>query len=94
MPRDKYRHFVLWDNGDGSVLCCGGWDNSGSQKGCFKYAGEEWLDLGDILLDDRVASSAVELSDGRYWICGGGYELMRLHITVTSCDEWCTSAGA
>ncbi len=71
MPSAKYAHFAMWDDGDKSVLCCGGEDVP--RTGCFKYAGDEWIDLGDILLHERGYSSAAELSDGRYWIAGGGY---------------------
>ncbi len=76
MPDGKYAHFAIWDRVDGSALCCGGYDDASSQlKRCYKYAGADWLDMGDVLIHERRASSAVELSDGRYWISGGeGYE--------------------
>ncbi len=71
MPSENYAHFAMWDDYDKTVLCCGGWDSV--HKGCFEYAGDEWNDLGDILLHARGYSSAAELHDGSYWISGGGY---------------------
>ncbi len=74
MPNYKYSHFAVWDKSDESALCCGGWDGGDTSieyKQCFKYAGEEWMDLGDILKHIRIWSSAAELNDGRYWIAGG-----------------------
>ncbi len=70
MPHRKGDHFAMWDDVDQSVLCCGG-DPTTEYKRCFKYTGDEWIDLGDILRLPRRFASAVELSDGRYWITGG-----------------------
>ena len=82
MPRGKFAHVALWDNRDQSVLCCGGGDQVGDPRQCFKYTGAEWMNLGDILIGDRSFSSTVELSDGRYWISGDGgkYEQLKRHI--------------
>ncbi len=71
MPEEKGAHFAMWDNVDQSVLCCGGNPTSSEYKRCFKYTGEEWMDLGDVLRHPRRYSSAAKLSDGRYWIAGG-----------------------
>ncbi len=70
MPNANYYDFAMWDNGDNSVLCCGGSPSSLYQN-CYKYSGYKWIDLGDILLHDRIYSSAAQLRDGRYWISGG-----------------------
>ncbi len=80
MPKSRYYNFAMWDNDVRSVLCCGGYNSSSSKsKRCFKYTGDEWTDLGDILRHQRAESRAAELSDGRYWISGGhGYQLLDL----------------
>ncbi len=75
MPDEKDELFAMWDDDDQSILCCGGEPVSLEGKRCFKYIGEEWIDLGDVLRHQRRSSSASKLSDGRYWIMGGfGYE--------------------
>ena len=66
----KYDHFAMWDRGDNSVLCCGGFGSSQGQR-CYKYSGDEWSDMGDVLLQYRALSAAVQLSNGDYWISGG-----------------------
>ena len=95
IPSSKYDNFAMWDDHDKSVLCCGG-EPSLQHKRCYKYTGDEWIDLGEILKHQRYHSRAVELSDGRYWISGGahGYELPNLW--VLRCTElgkieshWC-----
>ncbi len=80
MPSVKSSHIAMWDDGGKSVLYCGGYNSE--SKRCLKYYNNEWINLGDILLHERGESSAVELSDGRYWISGGmvGYELLNLPI--------------
>ncbi len=70
----------MWDDGDQSVLCCGG-EYPSEYKRCFKYSNAEWIDLGDILMHQRRFSTAVELSDGRYWVTGGlRYEVLTATI--------------
>ena len=49
----KYDHFAMWDRGDNSVLCCGGFGSSPSQR-CYKYSSDEWTDLRDISVHDRI----------------------------------------
>ncbi len=71
LPHMKCSHFAMWDDVDQSVLCCGGYPTSSELKRCFKYTGDEWIDLGDVLGHDRSYSKAAELSNGRYWISGG-----------------------
>ena len=71
MPDEKDALFAMWDDVDQSVLCCGGETSSSEYKRCFKYTGEEWMDLGDVLRHQRRFASAAKLSDGRYWIAGG-----------------------
>ncbi len=71
MPSFKASPIAIWSNGDNSVLCCGGYDNSYTYKRCLKYTGDEWIDLGDMLRYKRDDASAAGLSDGRYWISGG-----------------------
>ncbi len=71
MPDEKDALFAMWDDVDQSVLCCGGETSSSEYKRCFKYTGEEWMDLGDVLRHQRRYSRAAKLSDGRYWIAGG-----------------------
>ncbi len=71
MPEEKDALFAMWDDVDQSVLCCGGESPSSELKRCFKYTGDEWIDLGDVLTHRRRYSSAAKLSDGRYWIAGG-----------------------
>ncbi len=70
MPSDKFAHFAMWDNGDRSVLCCGGQGSFSQHKHCYKYSGDKWIGLGDILLHSRDYACAVQLRDGRYWISG------------------------
>ncbi len=91
MPIAKGDNFAIWDEGDKSVLCCGGEgdpdDDSDSPRRCLKYAGDEWIDLGDILLDQRTYSTAVQLSDGRFWIAGSyyRYKLQKCSIVRVRC---------
>ncbi len=82
LPSGKRYHFAMWDEGDKSVLCCGG-EPSLQHKRCYKYAGDEWIDVGEILKNQRHHSTAVKLSDGRYWISGGyRYELQNLSVVL------------
>ncbi len=79
MPTGKLAPFAIWDSVDKSVLCYGGIDYITELRGCWKYTGDEWIDLRDILRRPRAASTAAKLSDGRYWITGGyRYELQNL----------------
>ena len=71
IPSSKSGHFAIWDSSDNSVLCCGGYSDGSKDNRCFKYTGDKWIDLGEILRRDREYSSAAQLSDGSYWIAGG-----------------------
>ncbi len=92
MPNAKYCIFAMWDDSDESVLCCGGYDDDSSMwRRCYEYSADAWTDLGDILVDQRRFSSAVKLSDGRYWISGGfqGYKWINFHfILLGDVQSW------
>ncbi len=80
MPRAERSVFALWDESDNSVLCCGGVTAPSTSKQCFKYTGAEWIDLGEVLRHERKTATKVKLSDGRYWISGGGFRYEPLNL--------------